>query len=511
MSYALGYQHTFTPSTLFTVDPYFRQDRVNYYPSADPFDDTPATINQDRHLTNWGLRSNVSYANALQNLVIGTEYNHYRLIENFGLGLTDPGFNPVCLTTAGDPVLSPTPVNPNACSALGYLPNPDLSPGLVPFDLTRGGTLFQFHGADGINEESVYAQDQLTLKNLTLNLGLRFDHYDGITSDKLLEPRVGVSYLFKETGTVLRASYSRTMETPYNENLVLSSTTGAGGLASNVFGAFSSQALRPGHRNQYGVGLQQALRKWIQIDANYFWKYTKNAFDFDTLFNTSIAFPIEWRQSKIDGVSVRLSTSNLRGFQAYTTLGHTRARFFGPEVGGLIFNSRLDVGAFRIDHDQAFQQTSYLRYQYGKDGPWGAFTWRYDSGEVAGSVTNLADALALDGDQQSAIGFFCGNQIATLSRPISSCSGTYGATRITIPAPGTFNPDHNPTRIAPRHLFDVSVGTDNLFHKEKIKTTLKFTAMNITNQAALYNFLSTFSGTHWVTPRSYEVTLGWVY
>jgi hypothetical protein len=216
--------------------------------------------------------------------------------------------------------------------------------------------------------------------------------------------------------------------------------------------------------------------------------------------------------SKIDGLSLRVSTSNLHGFQAYTTLGHTRARFFGPEQGGLIFNSPLDIGAFRIDHDQAFQETSFLRYQYGKDGPWIAFTWRYDSGEVAGSVTSLADALALDADQQAAIGFYCGNQVATVVSPITSCtSSNYGAARLRIPAPGTYNPDHNPPRIAARNLFVASVGTDNLFRKEKLKTTLKLTVINIANTEALYNFLSTFSGTHFVSPRTYQVSLGWNY
>src|SRR5581483_5891286 len=184
-----------------------------------------------------------------------------------------------------------------------------------------------------------------------------------------------------------------------------------------------------------------------------------------------------------DGVSARISTSNLHGFQAYMTLGHTRARFFGPETGGLIFNSPLDTGAFRIDHDQEFQQTTYLRYQYGKYGPWITFTWRFDSGEVAGSVTDLADALALSGDQQAAIGFHCGSQVANLYNPITSCSSSYGATRIVIPKAGTYNPDTNPSRIAPRNLFDLGIGTDNLFHKEKVKTTLKFTVVNLTNQA----------------------------
>ena len=511
LSFGLGYQHTFSAQTLLSINPFFRQDHVQYFPSDDPFNDTPATVDEDRHLTNWGTRADLSYANGLNNLKLGIQLMQTRLNENFGFGVTDPTFNPVCLTPTGQPITAPNITNPSACKAAGYVANPGLSPGLVPYDLSRNGALFHFTGGANIDQQAVYLQDTITYKNLTLTPGIRYDNYSGITSDHMFQPRVGLSYLVKRTNTVLRASYDRTLETPYNENLVLSSTTGTGGLASNVLGAFGSEPLRPGSRSAYDAGLQQGIGKDLQISADYFWKFTGNAFDFDTLFNSPITFPIEWRKSKIDGVSARISTRNLHGFQAYMTLGHTRARFFGPENGGLIFNSPLNAGAFRIDHDQAFQQTTFLRYQYKKQGPWAAFTWRYDSGEVAGSVTDLADALALTADQQAAIGFYCGNQFASLSNRIASCSTNYGATRLVIPAAGTYNPDHNPPRVAARNLFDASVGIDNLFHKEKVKTTLKFTAVNITNQASLYNFLSTFSGTHWVTPRSYQVTLGWNY
>ena len=176
------------------------------------------------------------------------------------------------------------------------------------------------------------------------------------------------------------------METPYNENLILSSSTGIGGLAENAFGAYGASALRPGRRDQYNAGFEQGLRKRIVISADYFWKYTHNAFDFDALLNTPLVFPISWYKSKIDGVAARVSLTPIHGFSRSLRIGHTRARYFPPETGGLIFNSPVDTGVFRIDHDQAFEQTTYVRYEAPcKRKPWIALTWRFDSGEVAGA------------------------------------------------------------------------------------------------------------------------------
>ena len=74
--------------------------------------------------------------------------------------------------------------------------------------------------------------------------------------------------------------------------------------------------------------------------------------------------------------------------------------------------------------------------------------------------------------------------------------------------PGTGNNDHNPPRIQPRSLFDASIGEDNLFHGENYKWSLRLTGINIANKYALYNFLSTFSGTHYVTPRALTAEIG---
>jgi hypothetical protein len=58
-------------------------------------------------------------------------------------------------------------------------------------------------------------------------------------------------------------------------------------------------------------------------------------------------------------------------------------------------------------------------------------------------------------------------------------------------------------------LFDLAVGHDNIFGSEsRYKVGVQFTAVNLTNQKVLYNFLSTFTGTHFVSPRAFtgEVT-----
>jgi hypothetical protein len=67
-------------------------------------------------------------------------------------------------------------------------------------------------------------------------------------------------------------------------------------------------------------------------------------------------------------------------------------------------------------------------------------------------------------------------------------------------------------RLAPRHVFDASIGTDNLFHRgEHTRVTARFTVMNFANRDALYNFQSTFSGTHFLAPRTYTGSLGFVF
>jgi len=475
-SLAPGYQHTSGAHVLITVNPYVRKDRFSYYGSRDPFQDTPATQNQVRQLLNWGLRSDVAIAKGRHNIKIGIDLKQTRLAENFAFGITDPTL--------------------------------DIPPSLEPYNLASGGSLFRFHATGNINQYAAYAQDAITAGNFLFNAGLRVDRYNGLTTDNAAEPRAGVAYHVKKTGTVLRASYARTMETPFNENLLLSSATGAGGLAANVFGA-ASTPVPPGRRDQFNTGLQQSLGRHLLLDADYFWKYTDSAYDFSTLLNTTITFPVSWNKSKLDGLTGRVSTTNLGGFQAYWTFGHTRARYFPPEIGGLIpQGTAIGDSVFRIDHDQAFQSTATFRYQH-KHAEWASLTWRYDSGLVVSGVPDVAAALALTAAQQVTIGFSCNGVPATYAMPITVCRGTGASRLINLPQAGQENDDHNPARVDPRHVFNLGVGTDNLLHTEKsTRITASVEIANLTNKVALYNFLSTFSGTHFLRPRTVVARLG---
>jgi hypothetical protein len=273
---------------------------------------------------------------------------------------------------------------------------------------------------------------------------------------------------------------------------------------------------KPGKRNLFNAGLEQAFGKYLVVAADYYWKYTKPDYDFGVLFSTPLTFPVQWAKSKIDGVAARVSVPNFHGMSMVTVLGTSRDRFYPPGVGGLIFNTAPPPGVFRIDHDQAFQQNTHVQYQWKSTGPWIGFNWRYDSGLVAGAVPLAPDAntnvdlTVLTPDQQLQAGLFCGPVFPTLTTPLTSCAPSlYGSTRINLPAPGTDNPDTNPARIKSRNLFDVALGDDNLLHsKEHYRWSLRFTVINMTNKVALYNFLSTFSGTHFVTPRAFTAELG---
>jgi hypothetical protein len=534
---APSWTHVVNASSVFTLGAFLRHDQYNYYPSNDYFSDIgplqDETVSQLRFLTNAGVRGSWSYNKGIHNIKIGATYEQTFLTEDDGFGIVNPGL----LTGA----VCPDPTNPK-CT-------------LVPYDLTRGGTLYPYHGHTDVKELGMYAQDTISKGPWNVSLGIRGDVYNGLdTVSRQPEPRVGVAYNIKESNTVLRVSYARTMESPFNENLILSGTGCHNPVVDAVMViaqalACTSVPLAPGFRNEFHAGFEQAISRHFVLSGEYIWKYTHNGYDFNVFGTTPITLPIEWHNSKIPGFAIRATVPDFHGLTAFVVMSHVSARFFPPTVAGIA--PPPPPAVFRIDHDEKFNQTTHIQYQPWKRGPWLGFNWRYDSGLVAGFVpceaqtatcsfstsvndpgggglaqvpagyialVNNLNGLPLTADQEFQSGLTCNGMRATPSSPTGmavagvpyrDCLATQLTSNLVrIPVPNTEQDDHNPQRIAPRSLFDLSVGHDNLFHGDKYKVSLQLTAINIANNYALYNFLSTFSGTHYVTPRTLTAAIG---
>ena len=535
VNFAPSYTRILNQHTVLNATYFFRRDGFNYYPSKNPFADRGApdlqqeSISQQRSLANTGLLSNITYTHGINNVKAGVSYAQTFLDENFNLGIVDPGY----LTNLGCLTVSPNPGTPVAGSACATL---------YPYDLTRGGTFYPFHGHTDIKEFAAYAQDAITAGPWSGNFGLRFDQYNGLTVANQVEPRLALSYSIKHTGTVLRISYARTLESPFNENLILASEGCNYAVIADLIPCTPAPN-RPGFRNDFHAGFEQQLSKYAVLSADYVWKYTHNAYDFSVLGATPITFPIGWHNSKIPGFDGRLDVPPIHNFTAQIVFSSVAARFFTPQTSGLgTIPTPPGTGntPFRIDHDEKFNQTTHAQYQLGSRGPYVGFNWRYDSGQVAGAApcygtlasndcpqtvplsvsatpsVYLQDPFgnALTADQEAQAGFACNGVKASLGHPLpSSCLvSQFTSSLLTIPAPNTENDDHNPPRVAPRSLFDLTLGEDNLLHrKQEDKRTLSasLTIVNLANKVALYNFLSTFSGTHYVTPRSVAAQLAY--
>ena len=437
---------------------------------------------------------------------------------------------------------NPVSGGPGQCATPGtstYSTNPNYAPVLTPYDLTRGGSTYTWHGQTDVKQLALYGEDSIKAGNWQLNFGVRGDFYNGLAIQRQAEPRAGISYNVKKTGTVLRVSYARTQETPFNENLVLSANGCLDQVLNAVFtatyGYCNPAPFNPGFRNEFHAGFSQSLGHHFVVNGEWITKYTHNGFDFSVLGATPITFPIEWHNSKIPGYTASATLTDVKGLTARVTFSSVAARFFNPQIGGVGATVASATNyPFRIDHDERANQTTHLEYHLPhRKSLYYSFNWRFDSGLVAGSVpcygvtdpNSACQAYSLDAngnpfltpngkpainlssftaDEEFQAGLTCDGVRATQTQGFTTCDAAGLTSKlVSVPTPNTEDDDHNPQRIQPRNLFDMELGDDNLVHfSDRYHLGARVTAVNVTNKYALYNFLSTFSGTHYVTPRS---------
>jgi hypothetical protein len=449
LSFSAGWLHTLSPRSTFDAQLSYRTSIAQLFGSPG---DTPVSATQDRHLSNVTSALRWSYQANRHLLRAGFDWQHFPVSENFTFAITDPSFNAPDLD--------------------------EFNPSLVPFDLSRGGDFFRYGGKRSGNLYSGFAQDTMRLGRFTLTLGMRYDAYRFLATGNQMQPRVGIAYHLRETGTVFRASYNRVYQTPPNENLLLSSSMDATALVPpSVREALGNGVviIRPERQDVYEGGLQQAIGSWSSLNLAYYYKGSRDLQDNDNFFNTGVIFPTSLSRSRTRGAEARWVFPGGRGLSGSLSLTHYRTIVTPPFTGGLFLGSAaidlLSAGPFVIDHDQLLGAHGLVHYQV-RPNFWISSSVRYDSG----LVSNPSDPaeVAADPDYSDLLPYV--------------------------------NLNSDPARVRPRTIVDVSTGYEKRVQDRRL-WELTFQVTNLTNRTALYNFQSIFVGTRLVQPRTAAVRL----
>ena len=214
-------------------------------------------------------------------------------------------------------------------------PIPELpNPVLAPYDLTRGGSYYKYMGHTDVKELALYAEDQIKAGNWLFNLGLRGDIYNGLAEAQQAEPRVGIAYNIKPTTTVLRVSYARTLETPFNENLVLSSNGCSNAVLSPLLNC-TSGVIRNTRSRLTATSFMPACSRPsgnMPLSAASTYGSTRTTPSTSAYWVTRLStFPIDWHNSKIPGYALRADVPEIHNFSAYFVASSVAARFFPPQ------------------------------------------------------------------------------------------------------------------------------------------------------------------------------------
>ena len=339
-----------------------------------------------------------------------------------------------------------------------------------PFD---GGTpsSFAFSGNRPDLEQSAFAQDLVHLGEWTLNVGLRWDHYQLVVNQNAVSPRLSAARYFPAAGLILHASYDRVFQTPSFANILLASSPTVTSLNPSVL----RLPVEPSHGNYFEFGATKSFLGQLRLDANYFRRYVNNFADDDQILNTSVSFPIAFRKAIIYGAEGKLELPHWNHFSGFLSYSYIVGNAWFPVTGGLFLgddavNATTQLtGHFPDSQDQRHTIRGRIRYQL-TSRIWFAGGAEYGSGLPFAFTGTFDQALAEYGRQ--------------MVNRINFADG----------------------RIRPTLSVDLSAGTE-LYKKEARSLRLQADIENLNNRLNVLDFVGLFSGSAIAPPRSYFVRL----
>ena len=328
----LGWTHTFSPSTLLLTSIYQRTSSDKVLPTTEPI--TPLS-DASRSGFALGVKSDFSHTWHSHFFKAGVDLVRLREGESF------------FFDSRGDPDVFPA---------------------------------FQGWGKGG--QASFYLQDHFSpIRNLVVDLGLRYDHFDLIRSDQQASPRVGLAYHFTRAKSVLHAAYNRLFSPPPIEYSLLASFIGN---VSPIPGQVSGD-VRPYTQNYFEVGWSQELAPRISAELNAYVHTGRNSFENHEISISRIFVPINFDSARSNGVEFVLNLKHLERLGITGRLQYAAARtyFKGPITGGFGGDEPLVAGEnITPAFDQTHTGTAQIFYHNRWRGLWAGSAMRYGSGTI---------------------------------------------------------------------------------------------------------------------------------
>src|SRR5437899_11014444 len=328
----LGWLHAFSPDTLISISLYERTGSDRVMPTTDPV--TPLSVASRAPFT-LGIKSDLSHYWHGHFFKAGVDLVRMRENESF------------FFDSRGDPDVFP------------------------PFS---GGLLG--------GQASAYVQDHFSpVRNLTVDLGVRYDYFDLVDTGVQTSPRVGLAYHFNQTKSVLHAAYNRYFSPPPIEYSLLASFIGHNAVdpsqrVSNV---------RPYTQNYYEVGWAQELHPRISLELNAYLHTGHNSFENHEISISRIFVPINFHAARSEGAELVLNVRQLEsiGISGRFQYALSKTYFYGPITGGFAGDEPLVAGERIVPaFDQTHTGTAQIFYHNRWRGFWTGTALRYGSGTI---------------------------------------------------------------------------------------------------------------------------------
>jgi outer membrane receptor for ferrienterochelin and colicins len=223
------------------------------------------------------------------------------------------------------------------------------------------------NGSQSQEIESAYLQDEWKVwSGVTLNYGLRFDHYSAYSSGSQLSPRVNFVWEL-QTGTTVHGGYSRYYTPPPFELVGSETFTKFAGTSALPPGSVTQDTPPIAERaDYYDFGVQQKLLNGtLTLGADSFYEQSQHLIDEGQFGAPIILTPFNYRYGLIGGVEFTANYS-VKNFSSYANLSFQTAH--GKEVESSQFNFTqsqlqfLQDNYIHLDHEGRVASSGGVSY-----------------------------------------------------------------------------------------------------------------------------------------------------